>query len=841
MSTPTWRGRLGLMGLLMVALLGAATPAQATGGPAVPVKIVAPQPYQPGFSIMSGFMDVNGTIFFAAQDDTHGEELWKSDGTTAGTVLVKDVQPGAGSSSPSQLTSFNGKLLFSADDGSHGQELWMSDGTAAGTLLVKDILIGVASAITSTPTIVVSGGRAFFVADDGSHGRQLWVSDGTPVGTQLLKTINIPTPGPFGYWPTNLTNVSGTLFFTTSDQGSSSDTLWKSDGTTAGTVAVKVLPPGFLESSMVQHLTAVGQKLFFIVWVDLWVSDGTSAGTIKLMDRIGDSAFTSTAFDGAFIWTANPNQIGTSDGSVTGTVILKQFATGTTVTALLSTVGKTIFFDTHDSAGTNLWTSDGTATGTVLVTTFAGTIDYPFSDEGISIAGRLVFSTCGYAAGCQLWRSDGSATGTVPLTSAIIGELDHFLATPHGGFFRACRSTYSNDRCSLMKTDGTPAGTVVLKAGRSTTPPVIQSAQRIGGRIFFTDGATGTELWVSDGTSVGTTQLLKEPTGTRIESLTPGGSALAGTVLVTDLWPGSVGSMPAHLTTVGNRLFFSASDPDLGNELWVSDGTAVGTQMVADINPGIEGSLPTNLTNSNGKMFFSASNGVHGNELWVSDDAGTRMVQDINPGTDNANPTTIIATDPNLFFSANDGVNGPALWTMPLTSQPYQPTTVAARTYIQAENYDLGGEGVAYHTSDTVNRGGTYRHTEGVGLTTGNIDGSSGIILGWTKPGEWLNYTVDIARTRAYTLEVALAAPGVGGSFHVTLDGADVSGPVAVPDTGSWNTWTTISGPALHLPSGRHTLRLVFDSANPTGYVANIDYFVLDGSTNSLNLPLVRR
>lgn len=590
MSTPTWRGRLGLMGLLVVALLGAATPAQATGGPAVPVKIVAPQPYQPGFSIMSGFMDVNGTIFFAAQDDTHGEELWKSDGTTAGTVLVKDVQPGAGSSSPSQLTSFNGKLLFSADDGSHGQELWMSDGTAAGTLLVKDILIGVASAITSTPTIVVSGGRAFFVADDGSHGRQLWVSDGTPVGTQLLKTINIPTPGPFGYWPTNLTNVSGTLFFTTSDQGSSSDTLWKSDGTTAGTVAVKVLPPGFFESSMVQHLTAVGQKLFFIVWVDLWVSDGTSAGTIKLMDRIGDSAFTSTAFDGAFIWTANPNQIGTSDGSVTGTVILKQFATGTTVTALLSTVGKTIFFDTHDSAGTNLWTSDGTATGTVLVTTFAGTIDYPFSDEGISIAGRLVFSTCGYAAGCQLWRSDGSATGTVPLTS-----------------------------------------------------------------------------------------------------------------------------------------------------------------------------------------------------------------------------------------------------------QPYQPTTVAARTYIQAENYDLGGEGVAYHTSDTVNRGGTYRPTEGVGLTTGNIDGSSGIILGWTKPGEWLNYTVDIARTRAYTLEVALAAPGVGGSFHVTLDGADVSGPVAVPDTGSWNTWTTISGPALHLPSGRHTLRLVFDSANPTGYVANIDYFVLDGSTNSLNLPLVRR
>ncbi len=255
-----------------------------------------------------------------------------------------------------------------------------------------------------------------------------------------------------------------------------------------------------------------------------------------------------------------------------------------------------------------------------------------------------------------------------------------------------------------------------------------------------------------------------------------------------DIWPDNGSSAPANLTAVGTRLFFSASDDAHGRELWVSDGTAAGTQMVADINPGPESSMPDNLTSINGQLFFSASDGVHGNELWVSDDTGPRMVQDLNPGVDSADPTTITAAGPNLFFSANDGVNGPALWTLPLTSQPYQPTTVAARTSIQAENYDLGGEGVAYHTSDTVNRGGTYRPTESIGLMTVNPDGSGGVMLGWDKPGEWLNYTVNIASTRAYTLAVALTAPGSGGSFHFTLDGTDISGPMMVPNTGNWST-----------------------------------------------------
>ena len=83
--------------------------------------------------------DVDGTLFFAADDGSHGRELWKSDGTEEGTVLVEDINPGTAHAGPRWLTNVNGTLFFTAVDGSHGRELWKSDGTEAGTVLVKDI------------------------------------------------------------------------------------------------------------------------------------------------------------------------------------------------------------------------------------------------------------------------------------------------------------------------------------------------------------------------------------------------------------------------------------------------------------------------------------------------------------------------------------------------------------------------------------------------------------------------------------------------------------------------------------------------------------------------------
>ena len=95
--------------------------------------------------------NVNGTLFFTADDGVNGCELWKSDGTAAGTVLVKDIRPGSCSSCPRNLTNVNGTLFFAADDGSDGRELWKSDGTAAGTVLVKDICPGSGGSASRQP------------------------------------------------------------------------------------------------------------------------------------------------------------------------------------------------------------------------------------------------------------------------------------------------------------------------------------------------------------------------------------------------------------------------------------------------------------------------------------------------------------------------------------------------------------------------------------------------------------------------------------------------------------------------------------------------------------------
>jgi len=175
--------------------------------------------------------NVAGTLFFTGDDGSgpsdHGRELWKSDGTSSGTVIVKDIRPGAQASDPADLTDVNGTLFFEADDGTDGGELWSSDGTSAGTALVKDISPGGSS---SPHALTNSGGTLYFSADDGTDGAELWTSDGTDTGTTMVADIN---PGSSGSFPGPLADVNGTLFFG-ADDGTHGDELWKVQGAGGG-------------------------------------------------------------------------------------------------------------------------------------------------------------------------------------------------------------------------------------------------------------------------------------------------------------------------------------------------------------------------------------------------------------------------------------------------------------------------------------------------------------------------------------------------------------------------------------------------------------------------------
>src|SRR5262249_28805753 len=242
-----------------------------------------------GSSYPEYLTDFNGTLFFVANDGANGKELWKSDGTEAGTVLVKDIRPGRGGSYPFNLTVIGSTLFFTANDGVNGAELWKSDGTAEGTVLVKDIRPGRGGSYPRDHTVV--NGTLFFTADDGTTGRELWKSDGMAAGTLLVKDIRLGT-SPYGFrsssYPSNLTAVGGALFFTAND-GISGRELWKSDGTAAGTVLVKDIRPGsssfgYPYGSNPQHLTAVDDQLFFEAndsgpGQELLKGDGTAEGT----------------------------------------------------------------------------------------------------------------------------------------------------------------------------------------------------------------------------------------------------------------------------------------------------------------------------------------------------------------------------------------------------------------------------------------------------------------------------------------------------------------------------------------------------------------------------------
>jgi ELWxxDGT repeat protein len=167
-------------------------------------------------SIFSPPRLVNGTLFFVANDGVHGQQLWKSDGTPNGTVLVRIVNPNGSAftgASPPQLLNVDGTLFFGADDGVHGMELWRSDGTAEGTFLVKDINPGPGS---STPlTLTNVNGILYFRAFEPNTGFELWRSDGTEAGTFLVDDIN---PGPAGSGVVRpMANVDGTLLFAASE------------------------------------------------------------------------------------------------------------------------------------------------------------------------------------------------------------------------------------------------------------------------------------------------------------------------------------------------------------------------------------------------------------------------------------------------------------------------------------------------------------------------------------------------------------------------------------------------------------------------------------------------
>ncbi len=236
----------------------------------------------------------------------------------------------------------------------------------------------------------------------------------------------------------------------------------------------------------------------------------------------------------------------------------------------------------------------------------------------------------------------------------------------------------------------------------------------------------------------------------------------------------------------------------------------VGTNTTGAINVGNTGGWQTWQT-VNSKT-VQLNTGPHIFRLVFDSNGSTNFVGNI----DNFTITPVLSPPPGGTSTAYNGV-------VPSISK-------AGTATIEAENYDSGGEGVAYHDSEAQNLGNAYRTSEGVDVE----NASSGFDVGYIKAGEWLNYSVNVVDAGAYNLGFRVASGGKGGAFHLEQDaGSNTTGAINVGNTGGWQNWQTVAVNNVQLSAGTHTFRLVFDSNGSTGYIGNLDNFTLTAASVS--------
>jgi ELWxxDGT repeat protein len=394
---------------------------------------------------------LGNVLFFSGSDPAHGAELWRSDGTVAGTRLLADLRPGRAGSEPRDLTVFQGRLWFTADDGVHGREIWSTDGTAAGTRLLSDLCPGSCGWVAPGSPIVLSGNRLFFLLKKGlDRDYRLWSTDGTPGGTAEIETLGFyaaivaPLPNEQVLLSVTPTGFGGTGYLWAVGVHGSVDlglngtsnhiplgngvlfwngaTLWRTDGTVAGTQVLRQSLPIPLTPALVQNGIA-----YFSSGAEIWESDGTTAGTVPLRSGLSDAIFAASPCGPIFrstelIWRIREPQ---------HTVESLSHVLNTGVVVGPWSAGDRVFYATEktdESETPELWKVDPRTCQIRKVATLCSAsqpcaVGVPLPVQQPAGAGRIGFFVVQTAAGrLVLWRTDGTPKGTYRL--AIIGRTD---------------------------------------------------------------------------------------------------------------------------------------------------------------------------------------------------------------------------------------------------------------------------------------------------------------------------------------------------------------------------------------------------------------------------------
>ncbi len=509
-------------------------------------------------------------------------EPWATDGGHA--WLLADIRSG-GASGPSDFTPLGtGRALFTATSTGTTRDLWTTDGTPAGTALVRAF---------QQSTLLANAGssRGVLWANDGT-APGLWVTDGTPGGTARVPGFGNPafgTPDPF--WP-----VGNEAWFGCATVGGNEPC--RSDGTISGTSRFVNLLSDDLSSNPSSLASLPGEAWFLAdaPFPGTWRTDGTDAGTALVtsdpgrafhfrtpllattagLSRLVDAGLepltpapsvppTSVArVRGGVVFrheSGSQPEVWFSDGTpegsravLTGSLSIDRFAPFVTETG----VGETppalpiAYFVADDGTGQRVWRTDGTMAGTTPLSQ-----SVPIDPLEVAVTSRLVIAVANTAAtGTELLaidRVDGGSTlidlvpgstGAVPFSLRAIGDTVFFAATTPA------------EGTELWRTDGTLAGTTLVGdvnpgAASGLDPMLGKTLSRVGAALYFA-GSTdaGTEPWRS-------------------------GGSLATTRQLSDVVPGPVGSLPGSFAVAPGRVLFAATDRSGDRELWsvVQDST----------------------------------------------------------------------------------------------------------------------------------------------------------------------------------------------------------------------------------------------------------------------------
>lgn len=525
-------------------------------------------------------VDVNGTYYFVAGMANSSEYgFWKSDGTTGGTsriITATGVKPQPSIRDKECIIPFGNKALLIASDyyNNSNYELWITDGTPAGTFLLKDINPNAKSDIKNIKVVSSKGAlKAFFNANNGTVGEELWVTDGTPDGTKLVKDIY---QGAWYSSPSDFVQLQDKVLFSALEPTHGRE-LWITDGTEAGTELVKDIYPGPANSFVANSKIVVNGSGAYINLNDGSVPNSTvliqTGGTYNSTHSIG-SSFSNvgnlTLFDGKVYFTTNPTSAGNlffMSNEPMPTSVSNSFTYYSWTAENLTVSNDKLFLLINNSGGqTNLAVIQSpvdTEIAHLIQVTGANIDPFPVNPEKRKLIplpnGNIYFFTGQTSSVYRLWFSDGTQQGTKNILNLWYGDYSYVRTFNNKLFF--ITNDVQGKHQSYVSDNGSDAILVKglnLDLNIDNVYPLVQS----GDWFYFSayNSSTGYELYKSNGQT---------------------------NIFIKDIDATYKSNDYNFSKTVSNSngLFFAADDGKNGLELWKTDGKQTGTGLFADLNP----------------------------------------------------------------------------------------------------------------------------------------------------------------------------------------------------------------------------------------------------------------